>query len=598
MTATESLPTWDTTGIFPSLDSRELAIAHEQVTADVGRLVSLYDRHDVRAGDRVLDDAALAAFDEVLGATNALLERARVVEAYAYAHTSTDAGNDRAQALRTTLAQDTTPVRSLLTRLGEWVHALGVNELIAKSDLAGAHAWPLQRAAARVEHQMGEHEEKLAASLSLTGSSAWSRLYRDLASSITVPVERPDGAVEVLPMSAVRGLASDADERVRKAAFRAELDAWAANALPIAAAMNAIKGETLTLNDARGWSDPIEPVLFTNNVERGALEAMLEAVRASLPDWRRYLHVKARMLGKDRLAFWDLFAPVPTDTVRRPWSEAIASVATAFGRYSPQLAALARRAEAEQWIDAAPRAGKEGGALCMSVRPGESRVLMNYNGSFDSVQTLAHELGHAYHNLALAERTPLQRQLPMALAETASIFCETIMVAEGLATARDDERLVILEGDLQGACQVVVDIHSRFLFEQAVFERRRASTLSVTELCDLMADAQRTAYGDGLDGDALHPYMWAAKPHYYGSTFYNWPYTFGLLFGIGLYARYTADPDRFRSGYDDLLSSTGLGSAAELAGRFDIDITDVGFWTASLDVLRGRIDELDSLVAG
>ena len=125
----------------------------------------------------------------------------------------------------------------------------------------------------------------------------------------------------------------------------------------------------------------------------------------------------------------------------------------------------------------------------------------------------------------------------------------------------------------------------------------RALTLSVRELCDLMHDAQVTAYGDGLAADALHPYMWAAKPHYYGSTFYNWPYAFGLLFGIGLYARYTADPDRFRSGYDDLLSSTGLGSAAELAARFDIDITDVAFWRSSLDVLRGRIDELDVFVA-
>jgi pepF/M3 family oligoendopeptidase len=595
-TETEPLPAWDTTGIFPSLESRELSIAHEAIVADVARLVALYDRHDVRGGDKVLDDAAVAAVEEVLAATNDLLEQSRVVEAYAYAFTSTDATNDRAQSLRSTLAQDTTPVRSLLARLGEWIHALGVDDLLTRSELAAEHAFPLRRAVERVEHQMGEHEEKLAASLSLTGSSAWSRLYRDLASSITARVDKPDGTSETLPMSAVRGLATDPDEGVRHAAFDAELAAWEANAVPIAAAMNAIKGETLTLNDARGWSDPIEPVLFSNNVERSALDAMLAAVEASLPDWRRYLQTKARMLGKEQLAFWDLFAPVPSDTERRPWSAAIDAVTSAFGGYSPQLAALARRASAERWIDAAPRAGKEGGAFCMSVRPGESRVLMNFNGSFDSVQTLAHELGHAYHNVALAERTPLQRQLPMALAETASIFCETIMVADGLATASDDERLVILEGDLQGSCQVVVDIYSRFLFERSVFERRRASTLSVRELCDLMRNAQVTAYGDGLAADALHPYMWAAKPHYYGSTFYNWPYTFGLLFGIGLYARYQSSPDTFRNGYDDLLSSTGLGSAAELAARFDIDITSVDFWTSSLDVLRGRIDELDALV--
>jgi oligoendopeptidase F len=172
------------------------------------------------------------------------------------------------------------------------------------------------------------------------------------------------------------------------------------------------------------------------------------------------------------------------------------------------------------------------------------------------------------------------------------------MVAEGLATASDDERLVILEGDLQGACQVVVDIYSRYLFEHAVFERRRSSTLSVRELCELMLDSQRATYGDGLDDEALHPWMWAVKPHYYSSAFYNWPYTFGLLFGIGLFAAYRSDPDRFRQGYDDLLSSTGLGSAAELAGRFGIDVRDDGFWTSSLDVIRERIATYEALVHG
>jgi pepF/M3 family oligoendopeptidase len=443
---------------------------------------------------------------------------------------------------------------------------------------------------------MPEAEEALAAKLGLTGSTAWYRLYNDVTQSITTTVHRPDGTSEVLPMSAVRGLATDADPGMREAAFKAEMEAWAASAVPLAAALNGVKGEAITLNDARGWADPLEPALFSNNVDRASLDAMQDAVAASLPDFRRYLHAKARLLGKPRCAFWDLFAPVPSATSQHTWARAVDDVAASFESYSPQLASLARRAVAESWIDAEPRPGKEGGGFCMPVRADESRILINFNGSFDSVQTLAHELGHAYHNVALSGRTSMQRQLPMALAETASIFCETIMVSEGLASASDDERLVILEGDLQGSCQVVVDIHSRFLFETAVYQRRRASTLSVRELCELMAEAQVAAYGGGLDPDQLHPYMWAAKPHYYGSSFYNWPYTFGLLFGIGLYARYQEDPDRFRSGYDDLLANTGLGEAAELAARFDIDIRDTAFWTASLDVIRGRIDELDTLI--
>ncbi|HEX9441583.1 MAG TPA: oligoendopeptidase F, partial [Roseiflexaceae bacterium] len=158
------------------------------------------------------------------------------------------------------------------------------------------------------------------------------------------------------------------------------------------------------------------------------------------------------------------------------------------------------------------------------------------------------------------------------------------------------EQIAILEASLQNACQIVVDITSRFLFEQRVFERRHQRELSIAEFCDLMLGAQRETYGDGLDPDALHAYMWAAKPHYYGSTFYNYPYMFGLLFGLGLYARYQADPEGFKAVYDDLLSSTGLGDAVELAGRFGIDIRGVDFWRASLDVIRGDIDRFEALV--
>jgi oligoendopeptidase F len=274
-------------------------------------------------------------------------------------------------------------------------------------------------------------------------------------------------------------------------------------------------------------------------------------------------------------------------------------VTDSFATYSPALAGLAQRAVEQGWIDAEAREGKRGGAFCMATTGGESRILLNFGHTFDSVSTLAHELGHAYHGTTLALRTPLQRNTPMALAETASIFCETLLTQSVLAATSDpDRRLAILEYDLQGACQVVVDIHSRFLFETEVFDRRRHRTLAGRDLCELMLDSQRRSYGDGLDPDHLHAYMWAVKPHYYSTHFYNWPYTFGLLFGLGLYAVYQADADRFRAGYDDLLASTGLADASGLAGRFGIDVDREEFWAASLSVLAGRIDQFEALAAG
>jgi oligoendopeptidase F len=336
-------------------------------------------------------------------------------------------------------------------------------------------------------------------------------------------------------------------------------------------------------------------VLEASAVERAAFDAMQRAVDASLPDFRRYLAAKAQLLGKERCAFWDLFAPVG-DTPTRSWADATAEVERAFAGYGDDLVGLARAALGGSWVDAGPRKGKVGGGFCMHVGDGASRILMNFDGSIDSVHTLAHELGHAYHNRALRRCTPLQRSTPMALAETASIFCETILTDRALEAATGAERLALLEADLQGACQVVVDIRSRFLFESRLFERRRDSTVPASGLSALMREAQVEAYGDGLDAAELHPLMWAAKPHYYGSTFYNWPYTFGLLFGLGLYAHWRDDPDGFRTAYADMLSSTGTETASQLAARFGIDVGDQAFWVASLDVVRRRIDDFCAAV--
>ena len=591
---TAELPRWDVTDVFPAIGSREYAAAREQLSAGIARLTALYDEHDVRGGDdKQADDETVAAFDAVVTATNELMDEVRLLNGFVYSYVSTDSRDALASGEQSALQAELAQLSRLRSRFDAWIGSLGAEALAARSTIASDHAYPLARSEERARHQMTEAEEGLYADLSLTGSTAWQRLWGTFTSQLSVDVP---GQGEGLSMSQVRNLAYHSDVTVRRAAYDAELAAWAANAEPIVAALNAIKGETSLVNARRGWPDDLEPALAANGVHRPTLDAMQRAVVASLPDFRRYLRAKARLLGHDgALPFWDLFAPVGS-LAAREWGDATADVTRAFGSYSPVLAGLVERATAEQWIDAEPRSGKRDGAFCMGLQSDRSLVLLNYDGSFRSVQTLAHELGHAYHNTTLAHRTPLQRQLPMALAETASIFCETIMIEEGLRHSEGDERLAVIEGDLMAACQVVVDIHSRFLFESSFFVARAKRTLSVQETCDLMLEAQEATYGDGLEPSARHPFMWAAKPHYYTSTFYNWPYTFGLLFGLGLYARYQEDPDRFRGSYDDLLSSCGLGSARELAGRFGIDVADEGFWTASLDVVRRRIDDFCALV--
>jgi oligoendopeptidase F len=442
---------------------------------------------------------------------------------------------------------------------------------------------------------MSAGEEDLFAETSTTGGQAWAQLFNDVTSQLTADVKGRGN----LPMAAVRGLNTHSDSTVRAAGYEAEMTAWPTVSVTLAHAMNAIKGEANIVNRRRSWSNPLDASLYANSVDRATYDAMTSAVRAALPDLRRWMRCKAELHGYVGGLKWsDLFAPMPSSPAEVSWSDGCDQVREAFAAYSPSLVALANQAMSDQWIDAEPRAGKRGGAFCSSLTGDRSIVHLNWSGSAENVSTLAHELGHAYHNTQLAFRTPMQRALPMALAETASIFCETLLTEAGLGQATPLQRLSLLDTDLIGTNQVVVDIFSRVLFETEVFARRQKRSLTSDELCELMAQSQQEAYGDGLAEGSSHPYMWAVKPHYYNSHFYNWPYTFGLLFGLGLHTVYQGDPERFRSGYDDLLSNVGMASAVDLGKPFGIDVDDEAFWHASLDIVRRRIAEYESLAAG
>ena len=594
-----TLPTWSFADLHESLTARSFIDAMERAAADTDRLVAAFDEHAIRAVEsRAVTAADGAAADAVIAAYNEVAEHVQVVAACVYATITTNSRDDHAQSLWGELQGVHARTTPLLARLADWLHALGVDELAAVSEQVREHGGPLLRLAERAAHQMSEAEEHLYAAVQTTGSTAWARMVANTTSQLSTEVTFPDGHVERLPMPAVRGLATQAEPAVRRAAYDAEMVAWPQVATPVAAALNAIKGEANIVNQRRSWASPLDASLYANSVGRPTFEAMQAAIIASLPDFRRWLRTKARIHGHDGpLPWWDLLAPLPMAPSDVTWDEGLEIVRHAFTDFGPQLGGLLERALDERWIDAESREGKVGGAYCLSLTADRSLVLLNWSGSVESAQTTAHELGHAYHNTTLAGRTALQRRLPMALAETASIFCETLVVEAGLAQLAGPERLALLDVDLQSATQVVVDIHSRFLFETEVFARRQRRTLGVGELDELMGQAQADAYGDGLDQATAHPHMWVLKPHYYNAHFYNWPYTYGLLFGLGLFARYRDDPERFRAGYEDLLSRAGMDTAEQLGQAFGLDVTDEAFWTASLDVLRGRIAEYEQLTA-
>ena len=598
--AVPELPRWDMMVVYPGVDSPEFEVSFAAVLAQIGHLEAIFDADAVEQGSAPpMDAATVARVERVLTAFNATLDKVETLGAYLAAFVSTDSRDDLAQAKLSELQQHEVRLSKLATRFTAWIGGLDVEALIDRSPLVAAHAFPLRKTKRAAAHLMDPAEEALAAELNPAAGLAWGKLHDNLTSQISVPFT-VDGAERELSMSEIRNLAYSPERDVRRRAYEAELAAWRDHALPLAAAMNGIKGQVNTLTERRGWESPLDEALFINNIDHETLDALLGAAREAFPDLRRYLQTKARVLGEDALPWFDLFAPVGATSHAWSWDESVIFLEEQFGAYGDRMRDLASRAVRERWIDAGPRAGKQGGAFCMWLRGDESRILANYTPSYDGVSTLAHELGHAYHNLNEAGLTPLQRQTPMTLAETASTFCETIVREAALARADAAERLFIIEQSLQGSCQIVVDIISRFDFESRVFAGRRERELSIDELSEFMLHAQRGTYGDGLDPEALHPYMWAVKGHYYsaGLSFYNFPYLFGLLFGLGLYARFQEEPESFRAGYDELLAWTGRAGASELATRFDIDLRAPAFWRTSLDVVRGDVARFEELAAG
>jgi oligoendopeptidase F len=587
-------PRWDLSPFFSGPDSPEFGRAYDDYVREIAALSALQASHNVRRREvGTVDDAFAAAFDEVTAAWNAMLDRQRTLMTYLGCLTSTDARDDAARARQSLMNMQSVEVDKLYTRYVAWVGTTNGEALLDRSRMARDHRYHVWKLGQQARRQMSDPEEELATELRTAGLTGWSRLHGNMSALLEVNVALPGGE-QVLPMSSVRALANDPDRAVRKAGYTAEIAAWESVAVPFAAALNGIKGFQQTVRRRRGYADDVEPTLLANGINRPALDAMQRACVEALPDFRRYMAAKAAALGLERLSWFDLTAPIGKLVKHYTWDDATAFIVENFGRYSERLAQFARQSFDANWIDAEPRVGKQGGAYCTGMLPGISRIMMNFDGSFGSVSTLAHELGHAYHNLNLKHRTALQRGTPSTLAETASIFCETLAFEAASTQAGPEERLVLLDTVLERNLSVVVDIHSRFLLETGVFEKRAERDLTVPELNGLMTEAQRQTYGPELEN--LHAYMWAVKGHYYGPTFYNYPYTFGLLFGLGLYARYREDPSAFQGRYDELLSSTGMADAATLCRGFGFDIETPDFWRSSLDIIRGQIAEFEAAV--
>ncbi|MGL5977446.1 MAG: M3 family oligoendopeptidase [Erysipelotrichaceae bacterium] len=448
----------------------------------------------------------------------------------------------------------------------------------------------LQEMVDQAKHLLSDDVEEVVAKMNLSGGSGYESMHDYLTSTLKVPFH-----TETLTLPGIRNLAYSADAKERKAAYEAELAALETIKAPVAFSLNNIKAEVTTLANLRGYDSVLDMTLERSRMSRETLDAMISAIQAHLPKFHAYLKAKATLLGHENgLPWYDMFAMVGSYNKTFTIDSSRDFLLEHFKPFSQDLHDLVKRAYDEHWIDFDPKAGKVGGAYCMNLGfMKESRILTNFDGSFSDVVTLAHELGHAYHGFHIESHAPLNRDYSMPIAETASTFNENIIMNAVIASASKEDKLSLIESQLQDLTQIICDIYSRFLFESRVFEKRAESFMFDKELSEMMLQTQKEAYGDGLDHNFLHPYMWVVKGHYYSShlSFYNFPYAFGGLFARGLYAQYRKEGETFVEKYKSMLHATTVNSVEDVAEICGLNLKDTAFWNQALDNVSELIDE-------
>jgi len=502
---------------------------------------------------------------------------------------SCDADNEAANAAMTPLMNTSVAMAQAYSALCRYLASVeNLDALIEADPVLAKNGFFLRQGVNAAEHMLPEQLEGPVLRMQLSGGEAFSQLRDKLDATLLV-----DYRGEQIPLSAARAKAYDADPDVRRDAYEAEIASYAKVELPMSYCLNSIKAEANTMAELKGYQNVLEMTLNESNMSQATLDAMWTAIREALPELREYLKAKGRLLGhKNGLPFYDLFAPIGESSRTYTVEEARELLLSLFGAFCPEMGEMMAEAFDNGWIDMYPHPGKSGGAFCAGCYDMNiSRVMTNFTGSLSDVSTLAHELGHAFNNRMLTHVPALMTDTPMPLAETASTFNETLLSAKMRQSASPEEELMLLDASLTENIQTMIDIYSRFLFEQKVVDAQADHALSVRELKETMLWAQDQSYGDGLDPEVRHPYMWACKSHYYstGRHFYNFPYAFGCLFGRGLYALYEKDGAAFVPVYCDLLSRFGSDTIENVAASVGIDVTTPAFWRSAVESIAQEV---------
>jgi len=445
----------------------------------------------------------------------------------------------------------------------------------------------------RAREQLSKNEEILIGDLAVDGYHAWNQMYETIVGNMQIDIKE-DGKVQHYSVGQTANKLSTSDRKQREYVFRQMSAAWKANEGLFGQTLNHLAGFRLQTYKHYGWDNVLKEPLAKNRMKEETLNTMWGAIEKHKPLFADYLHQKASLLNLDKLSIYDVNAPIQSKMEKKSYDEGAAFIVEQFRGFSPQMADFAQMAFENRWIEAEDRAGKRPGGFCTSFPLSEqTRIFMTYSGTPSNIATLAHELGHGYHQYVMNDMNGLNQGYAMNVAETASTFAEMIVAdASVKMAATDEEKLALLEDKVSRSVAFFMNIHARFLFETRFYEERKQGMVSTDRLNKLMVEAQKEAYCESLS--EYDPHFWASKLHFHitGVPFYNFPYTFGYLFSQGIYAYAKDYEGDFEAKYTALLRDTGRMNVEELAEKhLQVDLTKPEFWENAIEICKQDVQE-------
>lgn len=595
---------WDLSLIYDSFDSKSLKDDYKRVEELIQTNTKYYSTFlsapSVDGQSSFSTESDIEKLVYHIQMTNELNDLLLKLTSYARLRGSIDGDNRQAKDLEQSLQGILPSLNKINIPFLRYLNKLEhLEDIIEQHPLLQEHRYFLNDLKEQSKHLLSEDMEQLLGEMQETGSYAFEQLNKNLTSSLTVDVHI-GGQIKPTPLSVTRNLAYAQSQEVRKAAYTGELKAYRKIRQASAACLNGIKGEAITIAKARGFDSPLDMTLLDSKIDKGSLDAMFSAIIDARPHFRKYLKKKAALLGHPgSLPFYDLYAPMGHFDLHFTYEDARKFILDTFYQFSEDLGDYAKKAFDNGWIDMEPRDGKISGSFCCNIHAmKESRIFMNFTGTFYNLVTLAHELGHGYHYEKLNNETILNTDYTMPMAEAASIFCQSLVTEALFETASPQTRFAILENDLLNDTQMLIEILARYTFETNLFEKRKEAPLTVSEINDLLLQAQEFAYGDGMS-EEKHPYMWICKPHYYFPDFhfYNFPYPFALLFSKGLLAMYKKEGASFAAKFEKILTATGSNSVSGVFELLGWNSHDKTFYEDGLKLIIQQIEAFEEFSA-